>query len=58
MHIIAILRASPYLIANVHCFVTAVTIRKKFKRKRFPIQKFLLLNPVFNLNSRKGCDIK
>lgn len=58
MHIIAILKASQYLIANVHCFMSTITSGKKFKRKRFAIQKFLLLNPVLKLNSGKRCDIK
>lgn len=58
MHITAILRASQCLIANVHCFMSAITSRKKFKRKRIAIQKFLLLNPVLKLNNRKRHDVK
>lgn len=58
MHITAIVGTSRYLIANIHCFMSALTSRQIFKQKGFAITKFLLLNAVLKLSNGKRCDIK
>lgn len=51
--IITFFEVSQYLITSVHFLMSAVTSRKKFKRKRCAIQKFLLSNPALTWQWKK-----